>query len=224
MNDEAAAHYISIVDQMTLGHQWLLKTFGECAVPKIGWQIDPFGHSREQANLFAQMGFDGLFFGRLDHDDKTKRENTTTMEMLWRGSDDLLKESDLFTGVLPNGYNPPSKFCFDDTCSDEAIVDDKRSPDYNVDQRVNEYIKVIEDQAKHYRTNDLIHTMGSDFQYQNALPWYLNLDRLMKYVNEKNPNINVFYSTPTCYLKALNDANITWNTKTESDFFPYSSE
>ena len=39
MNDEAAAHYISIIDQMTLGHQWLLRTFGVCAIPKIGWQI-----------------------------------------------------------------------------------------------------------------------------------------------------------------------------------------
>ncbi len=39
----------------------------------MAWQIDPFGHSREQASLFAQMGFDGLFFGRLDYADKDKR-------------------------------------------------------------------------------------------------------------------------------------------------------
>jgi len=223
-NDEAAAHYLSIIDQMTLGHQFLLHNFGECAVPKIGWQIDPFGHSREQANLLAMMGFDGLFFGRLDYDDKNKRQDTKTMEMLWRGSDDLQKDSDLFTGVLPNGYGPPNSFCFDDTCSDEPIVDDKQSPDYNVEKRVQEYVNAIQDQAKHYRTNDLIHTMGSDFQYQNAVPWYLNLDRLMKYVNEKHPEINVFYSTPSCYLKSLNEANVTWNTKGASDFFPYSSD
>lgn len=35
--------------------------------------------------------------------------------------------------------------------------------------------------------------------------------------------INVFYSTPACYLKSLNDAKITWPEKTE-DFFPYSSD
>ena len=39
----------------------------------VAWQIDPFGHAREQASLFAQMGFDGLFFGRLDYDDKKTR-------------------------------------------------------------------------------------------------------------------------------------------------------
>lgn len=46
MNDEAAAHYLSIIDQMTFGHQWLIENFGHCAIPKIGWQIDPFGHAR----------------------------------------------------------------------------------------------------------------------------------------------------------------------------------
>jgi hypothetical protein len=35
-------------------------------------QIDPFGHSREQADLFAAMGMDGLFFGRLDWREKSQ--------------------------------------------------------------------------------------------------------------------------------------------------------
>ncbi len=32
--------------------------------------------------------------------------------------------------------------------------------------------------------------------------------------------MNVFYSTPSCYLYALNKANRTWTSKTD-DFFPY---
>ncbi len=55
MNDEATTHYNSIIDQHSLGAAFLRDQFGECARPKIGWQIDPFGHSREQASLFAQV-------------------------------------------------------------------------------------------------------------------------------------------------------------------------
>ncbi|CAF4367346.1 unnamed protein product, partial [Adineta steineri] len=61
----------------------------ECGRPKVGWQIDPFGHSREQASLFAQMGFDGLFFGRADYEDIQARNRTKTKEMVWKGSANL---------------------------------------------------------------------------------------------------------------------------------------
>jgi lysosomal alpha-mannosidase len=62
--------------------QFLNDTFGSCGRPRIAWQIDPFGHAREQANLFAQMGFDGLFFGRLDYADKEKRERLFIVQFL----------------------------------------------------------------------------------------------------------------------------------------------
>jgi lysosomal alpha-mannosidase len=55
MNDEATTHYNSIIDQHSLGAEFLRDTFGDCARPKIGWQIDPFGHSREVGSLFAQV-------------------------------------------------------------------------------------------------------------------------------------------------------------------------
>ena len=56
MNDEASTHYSAIIDQMTIGLGFINETFGECGRPKVAWQIDPFGHSREQASLFAHVG------------------------------------------------------------------------------------------------------------------------------------------------------------------------
>lgn len=68
-------------------------------------------------------------------------------------------------------------------------------------------------------------TMGSDFQDQNANEKFKNLDKLIHYVNLQQDNgsdINIFYSTPSCYLYALNKANRQWKTKSD-DFFPYAS-
>lgn len=51
MHDEASPHYIDLIDQTTLGHQFIMKEFGQ--IPRVGWQIDPFGHSAVQAYLLG---------------------------------------------------------------------------------------------------------------------------------------------------------------------------
>lgn len=51
MHDEAATHYIDMIDQTTLGHRFIKKEFD--MTPRIGWQIDPFGHSAVQAYLLG---------------------------------------------------------------------------------------------------------------------------------------------------------------------------
>ena len=51
MHDEAATHYIDMIDQTTMGHRFLKEEFG--VTPRIGWQIDPFGHSAVQAYLLG---------------------------------------------------------------------------------------------------------------------------------------------------------------------------
>ncbi|XP_075149649.1 lysosomal alpha-mannosidase II isoform X2 [Haematobia irritans] len=226
MNDEATTHYQSIIDQFAWGLRRLNDTFGECGRPRIGWQIDPFGHSREMASIFAQMGFDGLFFGRLDYQDKDERLMTKKAEMIWRASANLDEAAHLFTGALYNQYQPPPGFCFDILCADEPIIDGKHSPDNNVQRRVNEFFDIALKMAKGYRANHILVTMGEDFHYQNANMWYKNLDKLIKYANARQvngSNINLLYSTPSCYLKALHDAGITWPTK-DDDFFPYASD
>jgi lysosomal alpha-mannosidase len=220
MNDEAATHYSSIIDQHSLGAELLRDVFGDCARPKIGWQIDPFGHSRELASLFAQMGFDGLFFGRADYQDHDQRFNNKTMEMVWKASANLDRQGWLFTGLLPNGYGPPGSFCYDAFCADPPIMDDARLHDYNVQERVQTFLQAAWSEAKGFASNHIIMTMGSDFQYENANEWFKNLDKLITYVNAAQSNVTVFYSTPSCYLYALNKAGLTWTSKTD-DFFPY---
>ncbi|XP_059608045.1 lysosomal alpha-mannosidase-like [Phlebotomus argentipes] len=226
MNDEAIVHYQSVIDQFTYGLKRLNDTFGQCARPRVGWQIDPFGHTREMASLFAQMGFDGMFFGRLDYQDKTQRLQKKEAEMIWRGSANLGAASDLFTGVLYNNYGPPPGFCFDILCSDEPMIDDPDSQDYNIDRRLDSFFKYVSQQSRSYRTRNIIITSGGDFTYMDANVYFKNLDKLIRYANEAQKNgsdFNLVYSTPSCYLKSLHDAQITWPTKTD-DFIPYASD
>jgi alpha-mannosidase len=68
MHDEACTHYEDQINNMMSGHQFLLDEFG--VKPKVGWHIDPFGHSNANPRLFAEMGFDAWFFARLDYQDK----------------------------------------------------------------------------------------------------------------------------------------------------------
>nr|XP_054394463.1 lysosomal alpha-mannosidase isoform X7 [Pongo abelii] len=225
MNDEAATHYGAIVDQMTLGLHFLEDTFGNDGRPRVAWHIDPFGHSREQASLFAQMGFDGFFFGRLDYQDKWVRMQKLEMEQVWRASASLKPPTaDLFTGVLPNGYNPPRNLCWDVLCDDQPVVEDPHSPEYNAKELVDYFLNVATAQGRYYRTNHIVMTMGSDFQYENANMWFKNLDKLIRLVNAqqqaKGSGVHVLYSTPACYLWELNKANLTWSVK-HDDFFPY---
>ncbi|XP_006898920.1 PREDICTED: lysosomal alpha-mannosidase-like [Elephantulus edwardii] len=227
MNDEATTHYGAVVDQMTLGLRFLKDTFGKDGHPHIAWQINPFGHSREQASLFAQMGFDVVFLGRVDYQDKQWREEAREMELVWRGSSTLHPPAaDLFTSVLPNMYEPPSGFCWDSLCSDPDLVEEISSSDYNADKMVTRFLQVAADQARNYRTNHILMTMGSDFHYKNAQRWFENLDKLIWLVNAQQQangsQVHVLYSTPARYLHELNKANITWSLK-QDDFLPYAS-
>jgi len=84
MHDEACTHYEDQINNMHIGHQFLLKEVG--VKPRIGWHIDPFGHSNANARLFAEMGFDALIFARGDFQDYQKRLNESSLEWLWRPS------------------------------------------------------------------------------------------------------------------------------------------
>ncbi|XP_068622155.1 lysosomal alpha-mannosidase-like [Battus philenor] len=228
-NDEATTDYLQIIDQYTWGLRKLNDTLGPCGKPKAAWQVDTYGHTREQASLLAQMGYDGLFIGRVDHKERESMIEEDRMEFMWRGSNVLGKMSDIMTHNLFNLYNAPDGFCFDFLCSDEPIIDDPDSHVYNADTRVNDFIAQIERQAKYYDHDNIMVTMGGDFTYQSAANWFMNIDKLINHVTTHPANlsdVNVFYSTPSCYLKAIymygrRDKSVFTE---KSDYLPYGSD
>ena len=117
MHDEACPHFDDYINNMWVGHDFVLEEFG--VQPRIGWQIDPFGHSNANARLFAEMGFDAFFFARLDYEDKEARLADKEMEWVWRPMWETLGESaQIFTHALYHHYSAPPGFDFD-TLSDD---------------------------------------------------------------------------------------------------------
>jgi lysosomal alpha-mannosidase len=115
-------------------------------------------------------------------------------------------------------------FIGDQGCGDEDIQDDPRLSDVNVDRVVDRVIRAAKRQAAETRgdisTMNIMWTMGSDFQYENAEKWFINLDRAIKAVNANQTAIKLQYSTPSLYIKAKNAEQVQWPTKTD-DYFPY---
>lgn len=112
MHDEACPHFEDMINNMMVGHAFVRREFG--VSPRVGWQIDPFGHSSANARLFAEMGFDALIFARIDYQDKDARLMDKTMEFVWRPMHSTLGDrAEIFTHVLYNHYSAPPDFDFD---------------------------------------------------------------------------------------------------------------
>jgi alpha-mannosidase len=54
--DEACPNYEDMINNMIIGHTFLMKEFG--VKPRTGWHVDSFGHSSANARLFADFGFE----------------------------------------------------------------------------------------------------------------------------------------------------------------------
>eukprot|EP00521_Asterionellopsis_glacialis_P017327 CAMPEP_0195302294 /NCGR_PEP_ID=MMETSP0707-20130614/30840_1 /TAXON_ID=33640 /ORGANISM="Asterionellopsis glacialis, Strain CCMP134" /LENGTH=1068 /DNA_ID=CAMNT_0040365501 /DNA_START=82 /DNA_END=3288 /DNA_ORIENTATION=- len=249
MHDEAATHFMGMIDQTTLGHTFLKEELG--VIPTVGWQLDPFGHSATQASLFtAKLGFNALYFGRIDYQDLQIRQDTQECEGLWSSSPNL--DETVFwglTGEYQGNYGAPSGFCFEPSCEKDHLVglDDKE-----LLLRIKDFLKELKEQSDRTKDNNIMLTMGSDFQYKKASINYQNLDLLIDSVvrfqssgeidissvfDSRFDHVNIFYSNPEIYTNAKYTAEVThqtmakdtnlnviqtssWSMKTD-DFFPY---
>ncbi|KAB2089523.1 hypothetical protein ES319_A03G067500v1 [Gossypium barbadense] len=185
MHDEAAPHYIDMIDQTTLGHRFIKREFN--ITPRIGWQIDPFGHSAVQAYLLsAEVGFDSLFFARIDYQDRAKRKDEKSLEVVWRGSKSLGSSSQIFAGAFPENYEPPSNFYYEVNDDSPIVQDNMELFDYNVPQRVNEFVAAALSQDG--RVNALYSTPSiyTDAKYATNEAWPLKTDDYFPYADRIN--------------------------------------
>ncbi|CAI2376469.1 unnamed protein product [Moneuplotes crassus] len=220
MSDEATVHYEDFLNNLKAGHDFLKRELGYR--PTIGWHLDPFGHHSATAGLFAEMGFNAWFFARIDHQDKDKRLENKEMEWLHRPFNKSLgARAEIFTHMMYHHYSSPEGFHFNDGNGDDPIVDDPRLETYNIEEKVSGLRDYLLHMADHYRTNHLLVPFGDDFNFENSKRYFMNIDKLIKGFNAKYDDIEMFYSTPEEYIKAVNEIDIELPTKYD-DLFPYS--
>ena len=168
MHDEATTHYIGMIDQTTLGHSFLKRELG--VIPRVGWQLDPFGHSATQASLLtSKVGFDALYFGRIDYQDLRLRQLEKECEGLWNSSRSL-NDTTVFwglTGSYRGMYGAPLGFCFDVYCDDTKLTE---MNDTALLKSIRKFLRLVRVQSDQTRGSHVMLTMGEDFQVIQIQP------------------------------------------------------
>lgn len=212
MHDEATTYYQDMIDQMRLGLLFLKQEFD--FVPEVAWSIDPFGHSATNAYLMAKMGFKKIAFVRIDAKEKEYRkknkslefywfpyENVNTIQSLTYGKFNNLKRIKIFTHITFDHYCPPSSM--------SGFVSEK---DLNLNETeiIERSVNIIKDLNlwnSGYNHNSLMLMYGCDFTFDKKDNNFLNLERVMDYINNNYDEIAKLIETRNLNINKLNDTN-----------------
>lgn len=70
---------------------------------------------------------------------------------------------------------------------------------------------MVKQRSSYYRHNNLLIPFGDDFAHREAYNSFINMDKLIKYVNSyPSYEVNVQYAFLSDYVKAVNKLNLTW--------------
>ena len=146
------------------------------------------------------------------------------MEFIWNGSSSLGDDGFIFAHILDDGYGSPHSIEFWNGGS--WINTDPLLPSYppNQQELAEKFIASARERSLNYKHNQILIPFGSDFAHQNAYQSFIQMDKLMDYVNNNSTyNVSMIYSTLSDYVIAVNKLNLTWKIE-QPDFFTYASE
>ena len=170
------------------------------------------------------MGFDAMFFSRLDGDEKAKRQGTDKgMTFLWRpGQKDFGNQHQILTHVFSGDYCYPQGFFAGESFdSDDTFVSDDTLETFNAPDKMAQFVNYVQQQYSQRRGQNIMIPMGCDFAYQNAKEEFENVERAISYINTHNQaNMQLRMSTPSEFIDALKSENIEWPVRYE-DSIPY---
>jgi hypothetical protein len=104
-NDDSLPDFELVARQMQEGFDYLKKELGLSRI-RIGWQLDPFGHSSLTAALFEKMGFEVLVFARAGDTIQNYLSLEGNYEFIWKAEG--FATEGIFTHILNNHYGFPT--------------------------------------------------------------------------------------------------------------------
>ena len=220
VNDEANPIYYDIIDNIRIGHQFLLEEFG--IKPKSAYFLDSFGHNAGNAHIVSQMDFDNLVLGRMHNDYLDLMKNKKFLEFNWDmfGNDNSNKH--ILTHVLALHYGY-TQFL-------QELED-------NVESVMPSFIANLNEILRGIKHKNIMFLFGDDFKYTNDF-LFRNIDNLKNQFDSKQSDakryfgtsekVNFFYSTPEKYFQYMkeelekNGKNL--ETLTHKDFYPLKTD
>ena len=211
MHDEAAVYYKHLIDNMRLGLKFLKEEFNY--TPRVGWFIDPFGHSSATSHILSQMNFEQIVLTRIDYLEKKYRMENHNLEFIY---DPFGLGQNIFTHISYRHYNPRN--VLNDYIRDKTIT-------ISEDELKNvceDTYRTLLQESEGYRTKNVLLYYGDDFTFQKANFNYENIEMVMDYVNKNmKGTMKMIYSTPSQYFKSVLDSGVEFEKHSNYDFFPY---
>lgn len=223
-NGVATNFYPPVVDQMSLGHQWLKSTFGVESVPRIGWQVQSAGASPVIGLLWNLLGFDANV---VNHVGETLKQplpgvpgsgsyrKEETFEFVWNVQSSRGEvPTDVFTHVLDSGYESPAGFDFEGPPGSNPPI--TRT---NVKERADLLVSIVRERNSWYRHDNLLMPFGGELRFEDSMAEFENIDKLITYVNANmDYGVNMHYATVGEYFDAL------YNRTRENTIYPMFSQ
>ena len=216
VNDEANPLYYDIIDNIRIGHQFLLEEFG--IIPKSAFFLDSFGHNGGNAHIISQMGFDSLVLGRMHHDYLDLMKKNKLLEFNWDMFGNGNSNKPIFTHVMALHY---------------GYTQFLEELENNIQTVMPQFIAKIQNIYQGIKHNNILFLFGDDFKYTNE-NLFKNIDILKSQFESRQgearryfqtgERINVFYSTPEKYFQyvkeELDKNKQSLDIVTHKDFYP----
>ncbi|XP_067680551.1 alpha-mannosidase 2-like [Haliotis asinina] len=243
MPDEASTHYVSVIDQLLEGHQWMWENLG--VKPENSWSIDPFGYSGTMPYLWKKAGMENMVIQRVHQAIKGSLISKNSLEFMWRQYWDTKGANDILCHVMPYML-----YSIKYTCGPNRFIcllfDFRQVPnEYSESRAKGITSENLEKQAKYlyeqyrkksylYKYNTILVPLGDDFRFDYEVEWdqqYTNYGKLMNYMNNRRDwKINVRFGTLKDYFEHMKQqkASKMYYRKDKGlpvlsgDFFPYS--